>query len=77
MKPAHYLILGVLTALVSLLFIPPLFGIIAIYCGYKLRKSDKTVGLILIILAIIFMVVGIIFGAYIGAQNYLNGLKTI
>lgn len=58
-----YLILGFATAIVSIFLLPPIFGIIAIYCGYKLRKSDATLGLLLIIVALITMGIGMYFGA--------------
>jgi hypothetical protein len=58
----------IVSALISLLFLPPLFGIIAIACGvYILSKSvdggQKQHGGFVIILGVICMIIGFILSA--------------
>lgn len=58
--------LGVICAFVALVFLPPLFGVIAIVLGaYGLNKAtenQKTICWVSIILGVVFMLVGLLFG---------------
>jgi hypothetical protein len=59
-------IVGIVCAIISLLFLPPVFGIIAIVLGgYTLSKcpeNQKTLGWITVILGAVFMVIGFFIG---------------
>ena len=61
--------IGIICAFVALVFLPPVFGIIAIILGaYGLSKApenEKTICWISIILGIVFMVLGIVFGVIV------------
>ena len=65
------LFLGYIFAILSLFFIPILFGGLGIYLGNKVKKSgDESSGNTLITVSIILMIIGIIWGAYVGATSY-------
>jgi len=58
-----YEIAGIVSAIISLLLLPPIFGIIAIYCGYKVYKEkSEGIGIGIMVVGVIFMVIGMIFG---------------
>ena len=62
-KGRIYSIIGLVCAIISLLFIPILFGPAAIILGIIARKKgDLNFGLIVIILGAVFMVIGMILG---------------
>lgn len=53
-----------ISAIISLLFFPIIFGPLAIVMGVLARKkNDKTFGLVVIILGAAFMVIGMALGA--------------
>ncbi len=65
--------IGLVCAIISLLFIPILFGVAAIILGFFGRKKgDKDFGLVVIILGAVFMVIGMIIGAAVSL--YFAGL---
>lgn len=59
-------IVGIICAVISLFFFPPLFGILAIILGaYALSKASeeqKSLGWAAVILGVIFMILGMFFG---------------
>lgn len=58
-----YLALGVVCAIVALLFLPPVFGLVSIFAGVQLfRKFDEGLGLAIIILGAACLVFGMILG---------------
>lgn len=62
-------IIGIVSAVVSLLFVPPVFGMAGIILGViALNKGEKTLGLIAVILSAIFMVIGIILGIVVNVM---------
>jgi hypothetical protein len=65
-KGRVYSVIGLISAIISLLFIPILFGVAAIILGIVARKKgDLTFGLVVIILGAVFMVIGMILGAIV------------
>jgi len=67
------LVLGYLMSIISLFFIPLLFGSISIYIGLKVKKSGHdSEGLLLVIVASILMTIGIILGMVVGAITFSN-----
>ncbi|RSN72537.1 MAG: hypothetical protein DSO07_08235 [Thermoproteota archaeon] len=63
MSKNGYLALGIVSAIVALLILPPVFGIISIFCGVQLyRKFDEGLGLAIIILGGACLVIGVIIG---------------
>lgn len=63
-------IIAIICAVVSLLFFPIIFGPVGIILGITAhKKGEKTLGLVAIILSAIFMVIGFIFGAYVGLKR--------
>ncbi|MYV05406.1 MULTISPECIES: zinc ribbon domain-containing protein [Furfurilactobacillus] len=65
-----FLILGWLSAAVSLFFIPIIFGGIGVALGFASRKHNETQGLILIVASIICGILGVVLGAIIGSSTY-------
>lgn len=62
-----YSILGLISSIASLIFLPIFFGPVAIILGYIARKKgDKDFGLIVIIMGIVLMVVSIVLGILLG-----------
>ncbi|KID42313.1 zinc ribbon domain-containing protein [Fructilactobacillus fructivorans] len=64
------LIFGWLSAGVSLLFVPFLFGIIGVVLGVIELKYHETAGILLIIASVILMIFGIILGLIMGPQEF-------
>lgn len=61
-----YLIIGWVSMIVSLVFIPIVFGAIAVIMGYLYREKDEKMGMILMIAG----VSGAIFGVLLGMSMY-------
>lgn len=58
-----YLALGIVCAIVALIFIPPVFGIVSIFAGVQLfRKYDEGLGLAIVITGAVCLVLGMILG---------------
>ena len=56
-------ILGIISAVIAVLFVPPVFGISRIVLGVMARnKGDKTLGLVAVMLSAVLMVIGMILG---------------
>jgi len=69
MKTKNYIIIGFVSAIVSLFLFPPIFGVLAIYCGYVLKKRNyPTLGLGIIGLGALFTILGMA----LGVTNTLN-----
>ncbi|MFC6275297.1 zinc-ribbon domain-containing protein [Levilactobacillus tangyuanensis] len=64
--------LGWISAVISLLFVPILFGAAGAFCGYRLTRfpGNRTAGVVLMVFAILFGVVGVIMGAIVGSTLY-------
>ena len=61
-----YLIIGWISMVVSLAFIPVVFGAVAVIMGYLYREKDEQMGTILMIAG----VAGAIFGVLLGMSMY-------
>lgn len=61
-----YLVVGWVCMVVSLLFIPVLFGAIAVIMGYLYRDQDEKMGTILIIAGVAGGILGVLIGAATG-----------
>jgi hypothetical protein len=67
-------IIAIVCAVISLLLLPPLFGIAGIILGVlSLRKGHTALGIVAIVLSAVFMVLGMAFGVYIA--NHPEFLK--
>lgn len=67
-----YIALGIIFAVLSLLLFPIIFGIVSIFCGYRVfKKWDEKVGLGIMIFGACCMILGVIIGAIIGSM-YLS-----
>lgn len=66
-----YVIAGIATAIISLAFLPPVFGIVSMTCGYKLHKQGSDVwGIGIFMLGLVSMFIGLFIG-FITAVSYL------
>lgn len=55
---------GLVSAIISTLFLPPLFGLVALYCGYKVYKNEsESWGAAIIGIGIVAMTFGMVVGA--------------
>jgi fucose permease len=57
-----YMVIGWISTVVSLLFIPVLFGAIAVIMGYLYRSHDEKHGTILMIAGVAGAILGMLFG---------------
>ncbi len=65
-----YRAVGIISAIVSLLIFPPVFGILSIFCGYKVYRQDSEGwGIGIMVLGGIFMIIGMILGIYSGLNT--------
>lgn len=63
-----YLALGIVSAVVALFILPPVFGIVSIVCGVQLfRKFDEGLGLAIGILGGACLIFGLIIGMLVMA----------
>lgn len=82
-KGRVYSVVGLVCAIISLLFLPVLFGPAAIVLGVVARKKgDVSFGLVVIILGAVFMVFGMVLGAVVNILlnwNEISGsaVKTV
>ena len=61
-------IIGIICAVVSLVVLPPFFGVAGIVLGIlALKKGQRNLGLIAIILSAVFMVIGGIIGVVVSS----------
>jgi len=77
-NPAHvgrmYGYIGIFCAIISLLFIPILFGTTGIILGVVSKnKGEKTLGTIAIILSVVFMITGTILNLWLYSLNKGQG----
>lgn len=69
---------GIVCAVISLLFLPPVFGIAGIVLGaIAIKKGQMVLGIVTVVLAAVFMLAGMIFGAYVSVQSHVqnNGVS--
>lgn len=60
-----YLALGIVSAVVALLLLPPVFGVVSIVCGVQLfRKFDEGLRLAIGILGGVCRIIGMILGLF-------------
>jgi undecaprenyl pyrophosphate phosphatase UppP len=65
-----FIVLGWISAVLSLLFFPFIFGVVGVVMGILATKKNSRVGLWLIVASIIFMSVGLIYSSVI--MNYIR-----
>ncbi|GGI66696.1 hypothetical protein GCM10011482_23500 [Enterococcus alcedinis] len=61
-----YMVIGWVSMVISLLFIPVLFGAIAVIMGYLYRSYDEKHGTILMIAGVAGAILGFLIGASVG-----------
>ncbi|MEX0617132.1 MAG: hypothetical protein WD231_05020 [Candidatus Woykebacteria bacterium] len=67
-------IIGIVCAVIALFLFPPIFGIAGIILGsVSLKKGERNLGLIAIILSAVFMVIGIILGIWLNTEVEKSG----
>lgn len=58
MKPKNYAYIGIVSAVISLIIAPVVFGPIAVILGYlAMRKGEKQLGLVAVILGIVLAII--------------------
>lgn len=65
-NPTVWIVLNIIFSVISLLFIPILFGGLGIFFGYMVKKSKNSLGTGLMILAGVCMFIGFIIGVLVG-----------
>ena len=60
---------SVLSAIIAIGVLPPLFGGLSILFGYYARRQHQTVGTILMIMGSVALIAGFIIGALWGMEN--------
>lgn len=63
-----FIIGAIIGAIVSIFFLPPLFGGVGFWCGTRVKKTNQTLGSGLMLLNVVCLVAGMIWGMV----NYLN-----
>ncbi|GEM_PF-2997879 len=62
-------VIGIFCAVIALLFFPPLFGVIGIILGIMaVHKGEKTLGVTAIVMAAIFMLIGMVLSYYVNTH---------
>lgn len=71
-KTGHiYVIIGWISMVISLLFIPILFGAIAVIMGYLYRSYNQKHGTVLMIAGVAGTVLGVLIGMLVGMASML------
>lgn len=65
-----FLVIGFISALLSLALYPPLFGVLGVIMGILGAKGGSRAGVVIIVASIIFMGIGLIYSGVI--FNYLT-----
>lgn len=68
-RPTALMIGSIVCSVVALGLLPPLFGGLAIFLGYKAYQRDAGVGQVCMTIGGIALIVGFIVGAWFGAEN--------
>ncbi len=69
-------IIGIVCAVISIVFLPPVFGLAGIILGVlAIRNGEKTIGMTAVVLAAIFMIVGMVLVFYIVSNPELFDLE--
>lgn len=71
MKENSKTFFSVVCALISLMFLPPIFGAIAIYFGYSVKKTSPNKGYALMVFGGVCLIIGAIVGAFSAILLYL------
>lgn len=75
-KGRVYSIVGFICAIISLLFLPIVFGSAAIILGVVARKKgDSSFGLVVIVLGVVLMVSGMVLGAVVNVLMNWNEIS--
>lgn len=73
-----YSIIGLISSILSLIFLPIVFGPIAIILGYIARKKgDKNFGLVVITLGITLMIISILLGIFFSMFGQIFGKSAV
>lgn len=69
-----YIVLGIVSAIISLFFFPPVFGAISILCAFRVVRKYERIGIFIGILGIICLLLGMFHGAVTDAlvSDYPN-----
>jgi hypothetical protein len=59
---------SIICSIAAVFLVPPLFGAIALFLGYRAKQSGDAAGGALMVVAAIAAVIGMIFGAVVWAQ---------
>jgi hypothetical protein len=63
--PVLWLFVGIISAVLGLFLIPPVFGIFGMFCGYRcLSKGCYFAGGLVVLISLIFMIMSMILGTH-------------
>jgi hypothetical protein len=57
-----YLVIGLLTGVIAIFLLPPIFAAIAIFAGYKLRRWNRGRGTLVMAWGVVAGLIGVVFG---------------
>lgn len=69
-RPIGLMVASIVCSVIAVLFVPLLFGGLAIFFGYRAYKVDEGIGKVCMTIGGIALIVGVIAGALIGMQTY-------
>jgi len=66
---AVWVVVGLISSIISIFIFPPAFGIFGIVCGsMAIKKGNSVGGAMIILISLILMTIGIIWGYYSGIK---------
>lgn len=68
-RPTALMTGSIVCSVLALGLLPPLFGGLAIFLGYKAYQRDAGLGQVCMTIGGIALIVGVILGAWFGAEN--------
>lgn len=67
--PTRWIIATFILAVLSLGIFPPLTGVLALFCAYKVYQQERGLGQVCMVVVGMALIVGVVVGAIWGAEN--------
>ncbi len=60
-----YAVCGVMSGVIAIIILPPIFGVAGVMLGAAaMKKGERTIGMMALVLSIVFMILGMLLGGY-------------